>query len=107
LELAQIFEYKNEIFHFQNLHKKLKHNFPAEIVGTRILLSNIDNNKTAIIVDNIKEYVTVNNKAQEFLKVVPVTDIDYIAAKITYEGRTILVPDLNKICRDELASLHI
>jgi len=106
-ELAHSIEYKNEVFHLLNLHKQLKHNFPTDIVNTRIILLNTDNQKTAIIVDNIKEFVTGNNKTWEFSKVIPVNDVNYISGKIIYEGRNILILDLNKINRDELMSLQL
>jgi chemotaxis signal transduction protein len=106
-ELAFTIEYKNESFHILNLHKQLKHDFPINITNTRILLLNSDNQKTAIIVDNVKEFVTGNNKSWELLKVIPVNDVHYISGKIIYEGRNILIPDLNKINRDELLSLQL
>lgn len=106
-ELAFTFEYKDETYHLLNLHKQLKHVFPIDIFNTRILLLNSDNQKTALIVDNVKEFVTGNNKSWELLKVIPVNDVNYISGKIIYEGRNIYILDLNKINRDELMSLQL
>jgi chemotaxis signal transduction protein len=100
-------EYNNESFHLLNLHKLLKYNAPKNVVNTRIILLNVDNHRTAILVDNIKEFVTANNKTYKFLKVIPVNDMDNISGKIIYEGRTILILDLNKITRVELINHHL
>jgi len=105
--IALTIEHKNESFQLLNLHKILRYNTPNDIVNTRIILLNIDNQKAAILVDNIKEFVTVNNKTWEFFKVNPISDKDYISWEIQYEGRNIFVPDLNKIFRDELLSLKL
>jgi chemotaxis signal transduction protein len=105
--IALAIEEKNESFQLLNLHKLLRYNIPNNIVNTRIILLNVDNHKAAILVDNIKEFVTVNNKTWQFLKFNPIVDKDYIAWKIEYEGRNIFVPDLDKIFRDELLSLKL
>ena len=99
-----VIEYKNEDFHLLNLHHVLGYSFPNNITDARIILLNLENHKVAIIADNIKEFVTANNKARQFFEIIPETDKNYISGKITYEDRNILVPNLNKIFRDELIS---
>lgn len=99
-----VIEYKNEDFHLLNIHHVLGFSFPNNITNARIILLNIENHKAAIMADNIKEFVTANNKAREFFEIIPASDKNYISGKINYEDRNILVPNLNKIFRDELIS---
>lgn len=55
----------------------------------------------------MKENVNKNIKDSEFLEVILGCGLNYIPYKIIREGRNILIPDLNKINRDELLSLQL
>ena len=107
LKTNPVIEYKNEDFHLLNLHRLLGFNLPNDITDAHIILLNIQNHKTAILVDNIIEFVTANSKEREFFEIGTSTDKKYISGNIQYENRNILIPNLNKIFRDELISHQI
>ena len=63
-------------------------------------------NTTSLVI-KVKENVKKNIKDSEFLEVILGCGLHYIPYKIIREGRNILIPDLNKINRDELPSLQL
>jgi hypothetical protein len=55
----------------------------------------------------VKKLVKRNIKVSEFSEVILSCYLNYNPCNIISEGRNILMPDLNKINRDELLSLQL
>jgi chemotaxis signal transduction protein len=101
------FKYNNENYHLLNLHKILNKSISNHIANKRIILINNASSRIALLVDSIKEFVTLNKKNREFLKVLPIKDNNYLIGKIEYEGKNILIPDLIKIYADKVMNRNM